>query len=834
MSVIDFFTRRASDVPGSRSPREADIPLAFLGAIVESSDDAIVGTTLDGHIISWNAAATRMYGHQSADVIGRPAELLVPPDLRDEERRIFEKVRRGERVEHFETTRIAHDGRRIPVSLSVSPVLDAGGLVIAASEIARDIEQQKRAERASAQLGAIVESSDDAVVSKDLNGIIQSWNAGAERIFGYSRAEIVGRHVTTIIPPELHDEERTIIERIRAGERVEHFDTVRVSKDGSRIPVSLTVSPIRDPEGRIIGASKIARDISERRRAERDLLEGRRRLAAEAAALARLNEASVRLWHSRSLAAGLDEVLRTMRALTGAEKGNVQFLNPTRNTLTIVAHAGFEPDFLATFEHLPANDARAACGRALTAGQPVVIEDVLVDKAYAAFHDVARAAGYRSVIAVPLFAADGQRLGAISMHFPSPHRPTEAEMRRLQLYCRQVGDFIQRIRLENALRQRESELQDADRRKDEFLALLAHELRNPLAPIRYAIATARKEASTGEQRAHALDVLDRQAAYMSRLLDDLLDISRITRGILELKKEPTSLESVIATSVEAAQPFIDARRHLLTVTLPDRPVWLVADAVRLSQVFSNLLINAAKYTPEDGQVELTAVNGHDGLVVTIRDNGAGIAPEMLPKLFTLFSQDKSLLDHAGGGLGVGLAMVRGLVELHRGTVQARSAGPGRGSEFVVRLPVERVPAADELAEPEPPAEPKATLRVLVVDDNRDAADSCATLLELSGHRALTAYNGTRALQLGESFLPHVMLLDIGLPDLNGYEVARRVRASDWGAGLCLVAVTGWGKEEDRVRAREAGFDHHMTKPVAPGAIESLVECLAERAAATAH
>src|SRR5262245_10316664 len=295
MGVSDLFSRRSSagsaSAPAASSTHAHDeqgMPLAFLGAIVESSDDAIIGMTLEGLIISWNAAATRIYGHQQSDAVGQHITALIPPEFRDEEQRILDKVRRGERVEHFETTRATRDGRRIRVSLTLSPVRDATGAVIAASETARDIEAQKRAEHATAQLAAIVESSEDAIVSKGLDGIVQSWNAGAQRMFGYTPEEMIGKPITTIIPPELHGEEAMIIDRIRGGQPVKHFDTVRVAKDGRRIALSLTVSPIRNARGRVIGASKVARDITERKRAERELVESRRRLATEAAALVRL------------------------------------------------------------------------------------------------------------------------------------------------------------------------------------------------------------------------------------------------------------------------------------------------------------------------------------------------------------------------------------------------------------------------------------------------------------------------------------------------------------------------------------------------------------------
>jgi PAS domain S-box-containing protein len=673
-----------------------------------------------------------------------------------------------------------------------------------------------------ALLAAIVESTDDAVVSKSLDGIIRSWNASATRIFGYTAEEIVGKHITTIIPPELHDEETRIIERIRAGKRIDHFETVRIAKDGRRIAISITVSPIRNAQGQVIGASKIARDISDRRRSEEQLRESRGRIAAEAAALARLSEASTRLWRRDSLEAGLEEILRTVRSLTGAEKGNVELVNADGKSLSIVAQEGFDAAFIATFDQLPIDDRRAACARALSQGRTVVIEDVLLDEAYEPFQEVARHANYRAVVSVPLFAADGSRLGAISVHFRQPQRPSEAEMRRLQLYCRQASDFIQRIRLEQTLRHSQEALQEADRRKNEFIALLAHELRNPLAPIRYALATIARPELTGEQKLRSEAIIERQVSHMSRLLDDLLDISRITRGTLELKRSRVDLAEVIATAVEAAQPFLDAKRHELVVTQPEHTVTIDADAVRLAQVFSNLLINAAKYTGENGRVELVVNNDLNGVTVKVRDNGLGISPEMMPKLFHLFSQAHTTLERSESGLGVGLALVRGLVNLHGGSVSARSEGAGRGSEFVVRLPVGELSGASAVVPQAARALGARPRRVLVVDDNRDAADSSATLLELQGHRTATSYTGLGGLALGEAFKPEAVLLDIGLPDVNGYDLARRIRATDWGRGVCLVAITGWGQDADRQRAFAAGFDHHLTKPVVPQVIETLL------------
>lgn len=660
-----------------------------------------------------------------------------------------------------------------------------------------------------AWLAAIVESSDDAIVSKNLDGRILSWNAGATRIFGYRPHEVIGKHITIIIPPELYGEERGILGKLRRGESIDHFDTTRLTKDGRRVQVSLTVSPVRDSQGTIIGASKVARDVTERKHAEASLLYSEQRLAAEAEGLAALNMRSARLWQSRSLREGVAEMLVTAIELLGADAGCVQLRNAS-GEFGLVAHQGL-----------------GECSAAVpdpTGLDELVISDAELDGPFEAQRSWARASGYRALVSVPMIAADDTILGSISTLSHSPHRPADQQLRRLTLYLRQATDFIRREQLEQGLRQSEEALREADQRKDEFLALLAHELRNPLAPIRYALAAAKKPGRSPEQRQRSDEIIERQVEHMSRLLDDLLDISRITHGSLELKKTRTELTSVIGAAIETARPMLDDKKHGLSLDLPKEPVRLDADAVRLAQAFSNLLINAAKYTDTGGRIQLQAVREGDEAVISIRDNGIGIAPDMMPRLFRLFSQAHAPDARAEGGLGVGLALVRGLVTLHGGTVTAKSEGPGRGTEFVVRLPTgmpsEEPSRTEQTAEAAPAG---AGMRILVVDDNRDAADTCAMVLELSGHRVQTAYTAATALVRGATFRPQALVLDIGLPDLDGYQLAQRVRASDWGRDATLIAVTGWGQDEDRLRALTAGFDHHLTKPIAAEQLEALLQ-----------
>ncbi|HEX6999521.1 MAG TPA: PAS domain-containing protein [Gammaproteobacteria bacterium] len=374
-----------------------------------------------------------------------------------------------------------------------------------------------------------------------------------------------------------------------------------------------------------------------------------------------------------------------------------------------------------------------------------------------------------------------------------------------------------------ALIEAQALLREADQRKDEFLATLAHELRNPLAPIRTAAELLTVPDLAGEQLSWACQVIHRQVEHMTRLLDDLLDVARITRGKLELKKERVDLGTIVDTAVEAARPLITARQHGLTVELPPELPKLDADPVRLAQVVSNLLTNAAKYTDSPGRIVLAARVEDDTVRISVKDNGIGLSPSMLAHMFEMFSQGQEAGGRGEGGLGIGLALVKGLVELHGGQVEAFSEGPGLGSEFLVVLPCRSGAAAGADRREAGAASPMSIGRkILVADDNQDAAHTLAMLLRLSGHEVRTAHGGEAALALASTFRPDIALLDIGMPDLDGYEVAKQLRRTPWGRGLRLVAVTGWGQEEDKRRARAAGFDHHLTKPVDPQQLAALL------------
>jgi signal transduction histidine kinase/CheY-like chemotaxis protein len=435
--------------------------------------------------------------------------------------------------------------------------------------------------------------------------------------------------------------------------------------------------------------------------------------------------------------------------------------------------------------------------------------------------DGAPPAGDAGTLSAPLRSRDGSRLGTLRLTRAA--RPFDADDEAVVAQLAHLAA----IALDNA--RLYEELREGDRRKDEFLATLAHELRNPLAPIRNALRILRLAQRDGDAAEQARAMIERQVGQMVRLVDDLLDVSRISRGKLTLRRERVDLASVVEAALETSRPAIVAGGHALRVELPDEPLWLDGDATRLAQIFLNLLNNAARYTTAPGHIELRVARDGDAAVVSVRDTGIGIPAEMLPRVFDMFMQanDRSA-ERDGGGLGIGLTLVKQLVELHHGTVEARSDGAGKGSEFVVRLPL--APPAADVPAPAPDAVPRPAenrgQRVLVVDDNRDAVESLAMLLEMMGHEVRTASDGVEALEVATEFVPDVVLLDLGLPRLSGYEVAQRLRLLDGCARTRLVALTGWGQEEDRRRSREAGFDHHLVKPVDPDALDALLHELA--------
>jgi PAS domain S-box-containing protein len=404
------------------------------------------------------------------------------------------------------------------------------------------------------------------------------------------------------------------------------------------------------------------------------------------------------------------------------------------------------------------------------------------------------------------------------------HDRQKYEQELLQARKRAESALAEQQKAQQALAHSRDQLAQADRRKDEFLATLSHELRNPLSAMHNVLAILRRQSLGNPEADRLHGVLGRQVDYLTRLVSDLLDVSRIAQGKLQLRRQPTELASVVRDAVELVQSSIDSAAQSLDISLPPEPVVVDADPVRLTQVLLNLLHNATKYTPHGGHITLRATCDDDYTVICVRDSGVGIARVDLGRVFEMFSQVSGSAEHSQGGLGIGLALVRGLVALHDGTIEACSEGPGKGSEFVVRLPVVRARPKEEAMPPAFAAQPpKGRCRVVVIDDNQDAAESLAMLLELEGHEVRVAGNGLAGLELVRNSDAEVVLIDIGLPDIDGYGVARCIRQQPWGRKLLLVAVSGWGQERDRQAAADAGFDRHLTKPVDIGELTALLQ-----------
>ncbi|HXT60179.1 MAG TPA: PAS domain S-box protein [Pirellulales bacterium] len=607
-----------------------------LHVTLASIGDAVIVADAAGTITFLNPVAAKLTGWELEEAAGQPLaqvfRIINEKSRVTAENPVSRVFREGTVVglaNH--TALLSRGGREIPIEDTAAPIRGADGIIAGAVLVFRDVTEARRAIDARLRLAAIVESSDDAIIGASLDGRVTSWNRGAERLYGYTAGEIVAKPLSLLAVPGRADELPAIMQRIKSGEYIDHYETERVRKDGSRIEVSLTISPIKDSYGEIVGASKIARDITARK--------------------------------------------------------------------------------------------------------------------------------------------------------------------------------------------------EEERRKDEFLALLSHELRNPLAPLRNGLQIMRLAGEDREAAEQSRAIMERQLQHLVRLVDDLLDVSRISRGKLQLRKERISLAAVVGHALEVCGQTTKDQDRRLTVKLPDEPIYLDADKTRLAQALCNLLNNAVKYSDRGAAISLSVERDGNQAVIRVKDAGIGIPAAMLPRVFDMFTQVDRSLEKSQGGLGVGLSIVKRLVEMHGGAVEAHSAGHGMGSEFVIRLPV--VPAAqDRRAEAGgQQGRGAARRRILVVDDNIDAAGTLEMMLKFMGNEVRTAHDGLEGLEAAAAFAPEAILMDIGMPELNGYEACRRMRQEPWGKNIVIVALTGWGQDEDKRRSREAGFNGHLVKPVEPAAIEKLLASL---------
>jgi PAS domain S-box-containing protein len=716
---------------------------------------------------------------------------------------------------------------------------NAESILIARRRAERDLLEAKEALECKTQeleeqrewFQVTLSSIGDAVMTTDVQGNVTFLNPIAERMTGWTLREAAGVPHERIFRILNEHTRRSAPSPVRSVLRDGNVvglanHTALICKDGTETPIDDTAAPIRDAKGRLLGAVMVFHDVTLRRRAEAALHE-------ETRILELLNQSGPAIAAQLNLQTLVQNVTDAATKLSGAKFGVFCY------SATDQLIGSFSPYALSgvpreAFEILGSSRNAPLFNPTFRGDGVVRFADLTQESDYETVlpRESTSTEGppIRSYLAVPVISRSGEVIGGLFFGHPEPNMFSERTERLSLGVAAQAAAAIDNARLYEAAQaqiarreQAEAALRETDRRKDEFLATLAHELRNPLAPIRQAALISKLAGATEAQKRWSHDVISRQVHHMSLLLDDLLDVSRITRGTLQLRKQATELSSVVDAAVETARPTLDAKRHRLSIDISQEQTYLSADPLRIAQVLSNLLTNAAKYTDPEGLIRLTAHRSSDSVFIQVIDNGIGIAQEALPRIFQMFSQVKASQDRSDGGLGIGLALAKGLVELHGGQIEARSGGIGRGSEFIVCLPVGTASPpklAGSRAEPEERA--LVSRRVLIADDNQDSAESLAMLLRMEGHEVLVVHDGPEALAAVAAFEPELALLDIGMPGLNGYEVAKKIREAAPTSPIMLIAVTGWGQHSDKARARASGFDHHFTKPVEPERIMELL------------
>jgi PAS domain S-box-containing protein len=911
-----------------------------LQAIIQASPLAIVVLDNDAHVKLWNPAAERIYGWREQEVLGRTLP-TIPAGLEEELQRNHRAAVAGQNFVNYETQRVRKDGTLVDVSISTAPLRTADGQTNGVVALVADITERRRAEATSFQLAAIVESSDDAIISKDLTGTILSWNPAAERLYGYTAAEAIGQSVMILIPAERSDEETRIIERIKRGERVEHYETVRVRKDGTRLDVALTVSPVKDATGRIVGASKIARDITERKRAEQALrqIEARNQallnaipdlmfrigrdgrfldvhatrptdllaapaefigqylsdvlpadIAAEALRYVERATTSGELqvfeyeftrddeprnYEARVVASGADEVIVIVRDVTRRKRADAMQHFLADATATLSSSLDYEPTLqrVAQFAvpHLAdwcmvymlddvdkvrllaiahADETKAALAheierqdaesggpipKAIRTGQSELYPRLPEPQADTTAQgvkrlDLARRLGIRSAMLVPLVAR-GRTLGMLSFATAESGRIYgPADLALAEELARRAALAIDNARLYQRA-------QEANRAKDEFLATLSHELRTPLTPIIGWVHMINAGQMSESDINRGLSVIDKNSQALARLINDLLDMSAILNGKMRIDHLPVTIDSVVQEAVETVRPEAARRGIELALAPCSASAGLVAvsgDRTRLGQVCWNLITNAVKFSEAGGRVRVACTADDAEVRVRVEDEGTGIAPEFLPYVFERFRQADMSTTKPHGGLGIGLALVKSFVEAHGGMVEVESAGVGQGSRFTVRLPrLQLTPAAPndvardvESVAPAAPRRAQPSPRLLLIEDAPDTLELLRRAFTARGYRVTACAGAEQAQQVAAREQFDIIISDIGLPHIDGYELLERLRREQPGLRTVpAIALTGYATAQDVARARAAGFAAHVAKPTDPATLMRVVEQL---------
>jgi PAS domain S-box-containing protein len=878
----------------------------FFASIVESSNDAIVSKSLQGIIQTWNSGAQRLFGYSAEQAIGSHISLIIPEERVHEEEHILGRICGGERVEHYETVRRRIDGELVQVSITVSPIRNEKGEIIGASKIARDISERLHTELALQQneerYRALTEASATVVWRTSPKGEVLFASDDWSRITGQSEEEKTGWGWLNAIHPE--DQNRTIqCWKESIANQTLHENEFRVrTRDGSYRWFVVRSVPVFNTDGSVrewVGANT---DIHDRRTAEEELIASSLRfqtLADNIAQFAWMADATGSIyWYNqrwydftgttlhemkgwgwkkvhhpdyvdgvvknfqRSLDSGQKwEDTFPIRGKDGQYRWFLSHALPIRENGKIVSWFGTNTDI--TQQRDAEKSLRESEQRMRLATEATGVGiwewniltgevrwDSQMFRIYGISVPESRGVTYsdwsNAVVPEDLKRQEEalqntiKTVGSNCREFRI-RRKVDQKLRHVQSFETVrtnadgrpewvVGtnlDITDRKIAEDALRRLAADLSDMDRRKDEFLATLAHELRNPLAPIRSGLQLLQMSDINCEEAKETRGIMERQLTQLVRLVDDLMDVSRIVTGKIELQRKPILLSEVLNSAIETSRSLIEQMNHRLTIRMPETPIRLDADFTRLAQVFLNLVNNAAKYSEPNGSISIDVrLSGNDA-IVSIRDTGIGMSKEQLPLIFEMFTQVDRSLEKSRGGLGIGLSLVRRLLDMHGGSIVVTSAGVGMGSEFVVRIPTQSPQATAAIDSPsEKELTANRSLRILIVDDNRDSVTTMSMLLRRLGHQTYQAFDGEEALEATREFKPQVVLLDIGLPKLNGYEVCRWIRAQEQIGKVVVIAQTGWGQEETRQKTSDAGFDYHLVKPLDPKALRKILAKLA--------
>src|SRR5215510_1602718 len=813
-----------------------------LTRLLESIDEGFAVFDHAGHCLYVNPRAVELLGQPAPAFIGKTMREIFPAIVGTPIEARVRAAAATSSVVDFETVSPA-SGRWF--RQRIFPSLDGFSVFF------EDTTDRRSAEEASLRLAAIVNSSDDVIVGKSLGGIITAWNAAAERLFGYTATEAIGRSIRMIIPADRQAEEDEVLAKLQRGESIDHFETVRVRKDGTPVDISLSVSPVRNAAGQIIGASKIARDITERKRADALSAE---LLAAEQAARARAElaegRASILAEASNVLASSLDSAttLRTVSRLivrTLADWCIIDLVTRDHAVERVAVSASDQATQALLSElqqYAPGLTSQQPGAQAIRGGRAILFPEVTDETLASTVRDAAHLALMRrlrprSALAVPLVSRS-RIVGALTLVRTTSGQPyDETDVKMAEDVARRAAQAVDNAGLYSEAAEARAQAESANRTKDVFLAVLSHELRTPMNAV-YGWARMLQMGQIDEAATpRAFEAIVRNSHVQLQLIDDLLDMSRIMSGKMRLDIRPVDLPRVLEAALDAVRPTAEAKGLRLQPLIDPNAGPLNGDPDRLQQIVWNLLMNAIKFTPKGGRIQVTLQRVNSHLEIVVSDTGVGINRELLPFIFDRFRQGDSSSTRTQGGLGIGLALVRHLTELHGGTVTGESTGEGQGATFRVKLPLAaaRVEASGvhptALAPIQPYRGPSLRgVRVLVVDDDPDALDLIATILRRAEADAMPCSSPREALALLHSWKPHVLLSDIEMPGEDGYSLIRKVRAlgEAEASRIPAVALTAYGRPEDRVRSLSAGYSMHVPKPVDPVELSVIVANLAGR------